>query len=67
MNDIGKLEYDKNGNPFKMINGRRIGQIKIDPNDTPEKREYDRKLNASINSHRASGNKTVDRRYNPNL
>lgn len=72
MSDIGKLEHDENGKPFRMINGKRIGQIDnhsylanwVKP-DWMVRR--DEAVNNAINAHRASGNKTVDRRYNPNL
>ena len=39
---IGPLQTDEDGNEFRMVNGKQIGQIK---EDTPEARETNRLIN----------------------
>lgn len=43
---VGELQYDEEGNPFRMINGQKIIQMKT---DTEEKRKHQ----MAMNRHRA--------------
>lgn len=46
--NIGELQFDENGQPFRIINGKKIIQIE-------ETTEDAKKKNEAINAYRASG------------